>query len=250
MADPRVLRLIKKWLTAGVSEDGQWSESKVGTPQGAVISPLLANIYLHYAFDLWVKAWRKKVARGEMIVIRYADDAVLGFEHRADAVRFQKELGERLAKFGLELHPEKTRLIEFGRFAISNRRERGKGKPETFDFLGFTHTCGNCPAEDGGEEDARQAPSHQGGVEEAHARPAAQHGRMVAIRRPRLLSVLCSAGEYTDVERISIPVGAIVAARNMPSQSKAPAELGALGGAISPVAAAATRSPPVSSRSL
>jgi group II intron reverse transcriptase/maturase len=144
VADPRVLRLIRKWLKAGVSEDGKWSESKVGTPQGAVISPLLANIYLHYAFDLWVKAWRKKVARGEMIVVRYADDAVLGFEHRADAERFQKELGERLAKFGLELHPEKTRLIEFGRFAISNRRERGKGKPETFDFLGFTHSCGKA----------------------------------------------------------------------------------------------------------
>ncbi len=144
VADPRVLRLIRKWLTAGVSEDGQWTESKVGTPQGAVISPLLANVYLHYAFDLWVKAWRKKVARGEMIVIRYADDAVLGFEHRAEAERFRKELGERMAKFGLELHPEKTRLIEFGRFAISNRRERGEGKPETFDFLGFTHMCGKA----------------------------------------------------------------------------------------------------------
>jgi group II intron reverse transcriptase/maturase len=144
VADPRVLRLIRKWLTAGVSEDGQWSESKIGTPQGAVISPLLANVYLHYAFDLWVKAWRKKVARGEMIVIRYADDAVLGFEHRTEAERFLKELGARLAKFGLELNTEKTRLIEFGRFAQSNRRERGKGKPETFDFLGFTHICGTA----------------------------------------------------------------------------------------------------------
>ncbi len=144
VADPRVLRLIRKWLKAGVSEDGEWSESKVGTPQGAVISPLLANIYLHYAFDLWVQAWRKKRARGEIIVLRYADDAVLGFEHRAEAERFRKELEERLAKFGLELHPEKTRLIEFGRFAISNRRERGKGKPETFDFLGFTHICGKA----------------------------------------------------------------------------------------------------------
>jgi group II intron reverse transcriptase/maturase len=144
IGDERLVRLILKWLRAGVMEDGQWFETREGTPQGAVISPLLANLYLHYVLDLWVKAWRKKVARGEMIVIRYADDAVLGFEHRADAVRFQKELGERLAKFGLELHPEKTRLIEFGRFAISNRRERGKGKPETFDFLGFTHTCGKA----------------------------------------------------------------------------------------------------------
>ena len=112
-----------------------------GRRNAAVISPWLANIYLHYAFDLWVQAWRKKVARGEMIALRYADDAVLGFEHRAEAERFRKELGERLAKFGLELHPEKTRLIEFGRFAESNRRERGKGKPETFDFLGFTPIC-------------------------------------------------------------------------------------------------------------
>jgi RNA-directed DNA polymerase len=144
VADRRIHRLIQKWLTAGVSEDGQWTESKVGTPQGAVISPLLANIYLHYAFDLWVEVWRKKVARGEMIVIRYADDAVLGFERREDAERLQQEVKRRLAKFGLELHPEKTRLIEFGRFAASNRQERGEGKPETFDFLGFTHICGKA----------------------------------------------------------------------------------------------------------
>jgi group II intron reverse transcriptase/maturase len=142
VGDPRVLRLIKKWLKAGVSEDGQWSESKVGTPQGAVVSPLLANIYLHYAFDLWVEAWRKKVVRGEVIVVRYADDVVLGFEHEDEAERFLREVRERLAKFGLELHPEKTRLIEFGRFAATNREKRGEGKPETFDFLGFTHICG------------------------------------------------------------------------------------------------------------
>ena len=141
VGDPRVLRLIWKWLRAGVSEEGQWSKSEVGTPQGAVVSPLLANISLHYAFDLWVEAWRKKAARGDVIVVRYADDAVLGFQHRAEAERFLRELGERLAKFGLELHPEKTRLMEFGRYAESNRRERGEGKPETFDFLGFTHSC-------------------------------------------------------------------------------------------------------------
>jgi len=142
VADPRLLRLIRKWLQAGVSEEGQWTESRIGTPQGAVVSPLLANVYLHYAFDLWVDVWRKKVARGDVIVVRYADDAVLGFEHRAEAERFLCEIRERLAKFGLELHPEKTRLIEFGRFAASNRSERGEGKPETFDFLGFTHYCG------------------------------------------------------------------------------------------------------------
>lgn len=142
VGDPRVLRLIQKWLKAGVSEEGQWTESKVGTPQGAVLSPLLANIYLHYAFDLWVEAWRRKVARGDMIAERYVDDAVLGFEHKEEAVRFLRELRERLLKFGLELHPEKTRLIEFGRLAATNRERCGEGKPETFDFLGFTHMCG------------------------------------------------------------------------------------------------------------
>ena len=137
-----MLRLIQKWLRAGVSEDGQWSETTIGTPQGAVVSPLLANVYLHYVFDLWVEAWRKKVAQGDVIVVRYADDFVVGFQHRAEAERFWAELQERLAKFGLELHAEKTRLIEFGRFAAQNRKQRGKGKPETFTFLGFTHYCG------------------------------------------------------------------------------------------------------------
>jgi group II intron reverse transcriptase/maturase len=142
VADRRILRLIQKWLKAGVSEDGQWSETKVGTPQGAVASPLLANIYLHYVFDLWVEAWRKKVATGTVVVVRYADDLVLGFENRADAERFLAEFRERLAKFGLELHADKTRLIEFGRYAARNRQRRGEGKPETFTFLGFTHFCG------------------------------------------------------------------------------------------------------------
>jgi len=142
VADNRVLRLIRKWLNAGASQDGEWSETKVGTPQGAVISPLLANVYLHYVFDLWAEVWREKVARGDMIVVRYADDLVVGFEHRAEAERFLREFQERLAKFGLEIHPEKTRLIEFGRFAQVNRRQRGEGKPETFTFLGFTHYCG------------------------------------------------------------------------------------------------------------
>jgi RNA-directed DNA polymerase len=142
VADRRILRLIQKWLKAGVSEDGQWSETKVGTPQGAVASPLLANIYLHYVFDLWVEAWRKKVATGTVVVVRYADDLVLGFENRADADRFLAEFRERVAKFGLELHANKTRLIEFGRYAARNRQRRGEGKPETFTFLGFTHFCG------------------------------------------------------------------------------------------------------------
>ncbi len=140
IADPGMLALIRKWLRAGVSEDGQWSKTKVGTPQGAVISPLLANIYLHYVLDLWVDHWRKG-AHGDVIIIRYADDWITGFQYRNEAIRFQQDLGERLARFGLEMHDEKTRLLEFGRFASANRSKRGAGKPETFDFLGFTHIC-------------------------------------------------------------------------------------------------------------
>ena len=142
IGDRRVVRLIQKWLKAGVIEQGQWHEVEEGSPQGAVISPTLANLYLHYALDLWVEAWRKKRARGEVIIVRYADDVVLGFQHREDAEQFSEQLRERLAKFGLELHPEKTRLIEFGRFATENRKKRGEGKPETFNFLGLTHICG------------------------------------------------------------------------------------------------------------
>jgi len=142
VADRRIARLIRKWLKAGVSEDGQWSETDRGTPQGAVASPLIANVYLHYVFDLWADVWRRIEAKGDVIIIRYADDLVLGFQQRADAVRFLEAFKERLAKFGLELHPDKTRLIEFGRYAARERKRRGEGKPETFNFLGFTHFCG------------------------------------------------------------------------------------------------------------
>ncbi len=142
IADRRVVRLIQKWLNAGVLEDGKRMRVEAGTPQGSSISPLLANVYLHYVFDLWVRAWRRKQARGDMIVVRFADDIVLGFQYKSDAERFWKELAERLRKFQLELHPDKTRLLEFGPFAAENRKRRGQGKPETFDFLGFTHICG------------------------------------------------------------------------------------------------------------
>jgi group II intron reverse transcriptase/maturase len=142
VADPRLLRLIQKWLKAGVMEGEQWSETEMGTPQGAVISPLLANIYLHYVFDLWVDVWRRKYAQGDVIVIRYADDSVLGFQYQTEADRFLGDLKKRLEKFGLELHPDKTRRIEFGRYAEERRKRRGEGKPETFDFLGFTHISG------------------------------------------------------------------------------------------------------------
>ena len=142
IGDKRVLRHVKKWLNAGVLEDGTCTWPESGTPQGGSISPLLANIYLHYVLDLWVEAWRRKKTHGEVIIIRYADDFIVGFQYRDDAERFQRELRERLLKFKLELHPDKTRLIEFGRFAADNRRTRGEGHPETFNFLGFTHICG------------------------------------------------------------------------------------------------------------
>ncbi len=142
IGDKRVVRLVQKWLKAGVVEDGRWFQTEEGSPQGSVISPILANLYLHHVLDLWAKAWRKKQAHGEMIIVRYADDGVLGFERREDAERFLEQLRERLRKFGLELHPEKTRLIEFGRYAAERREKREEAKPETFNFLGFTHICG------------------------------------------------------------------------------------------------------------
>lgn len=141
IADHRLLRLIRKWLTAGVLEDGAKSVAQVGTPQGAVISPLLANVYLHYGFDLWVHHWRRHSANGDVIVVRYADDSVVGFEHRQDALRFLDSLRDRLAKFGLSLNDEKSRVLEFGRYAAERRARRGQRRPETFDFLGFTHIC-------------------------------------------------------------------------------------------------------------
>src|SRR6266700_1721734 len=142
IGDKRVLRLIQQWLDAGAIEDGAWAECDEGTPQGATVSPLLANVYLHYVFDLWVERWRRRQAHGDMIVVRYADDFIVGFEHREDAERFLAELSERFAKFRLGLKAEKTRLIEFGRFAARNRAARGLGRPDTFDVLGFTHISG------------------------------------------------------------------------------------------------------------
>jgi len=142
IADKRVLRLIRKWLSAGVVENGSWSDTPEGAPQGASASPLLANVYLHYVFDRWVRQWRRRHAHGDVVAVRFADDFVVGFQHAGDARRFLHDLRERFVKFGLELHPDKTRLIEFGRFAAQRRAVRGVGRPETFDFLGFTHICG------------------------------------------------------------------------------------------------------------
>jgi len=142
VADRRVVRLIQKWLNAGVLEEGQRTVSEIGTVQGGSISPLLSNIYLHYVFDLWVHRWRTTQAHGDVVAVRFADDFVVGFQHREEAQRFLTALRERFARFGLALHPDKTRLIEFGRFAAAHRRARGDGKPDTFNFLGFTHSCG------------------------------------------------------------------------------------------------------------
>jgi group II intron reverse transcriptase/maturase len=141
VGDRRVLRLIRKWLRAGVSEDGAWSETTIGTPQGAVISPLLANVFLHYVLDLWIEWWRKHRCQGHVVIVRYADDFVIGFQHHNEATACLEELRLRFAKFGLNLHEEKTRLIEFGCFAAARRERRGESRPETFDFLGFTHYC-------------------------------------------------------------------------------------------------------------
>lgn len=142
LSDRRVLRLIEQTLEAGVVDEGRWQASKVGVPQGAVISPLLANVFLHDAIDRWVHGWRERWARGMVSIVRYADDFVIGFQYRDDGARLRSSLGKRLALYGLTLHPEKTRLIEFGRYAASNRAKRGAGKPEAFNFLGFTHHCG------------------------------------------------------------------------------------------------------------
>jgi len=142
IGDRRILRLIRKWLHAGVIEEGEWSKTTEGSPQGSVISPLLSNVYLHYVFDLWIEWWRKKHCRRDVVVVRYADDFVIGFESHAEATACLEELHARFAKFGLKLHEGKTRLIEFGRYAIERRAESGEGRPDTFDFLGFTHRCG------------------------------------------------------------------------------------------------------------
>jgi RNA-directed DNA polymerase len=142
IGDKRILTLIQKWMQAGVLEEGQWTLSEEGVPQGNLISPILANIYLHYAFDQWAQQWREQQAQGDMIIVRYADDIVVGFGYQSEAEKFKEELAERLKEFNLELHSEKTRLIEFGRYAATNRTQRGEGKPETFNFLGFTHICG------------------------------------------------------------------------------------------------------------
>ena len=209
VADRRVVRLIQKWLNAGVLEEGKRTVSEVGTVQGGSISPLLANIYLHYVFDLWAQRWRKRQAHGDVVVVRFADDFVVGFEHRDDAEQFLAELRERFARFGLTLHPDKTRLIEFGRYAAANRRARGEGKPETFNFLGFTHSCATTRkggftvlAADDAEADAGEAEGGQARTSAAHA-PAPPGTRRVCARgRQRARAVLRRAHELPAALRV------------------------------------------------
>ena len=142
IGDRRVIRLIRKWLNAGVMDDGSWTDTGIGTPQGNIVSPCLANVFLHYVLDLWFhRKWRPNVPEGEAIIVRYADDIVVGFQHKRDAERYLRDVRKRLDRFGISLHPDKTRLVEFGRYAHADRRARGAGRPETFDFLGFTHFC-------------------------------------------------------------------------------------------------------------
>jgi group II intron reverse transcriptase/maturase len=185
IADERVVRLIQKWLGAGVLEDGKRTRRAEGAVQGGSISPLLANVYLHYVFDLWTQRWRRQPGRGEVIVVRYADDFVVGFEHQRDADAFLAELGERFAQFGLDLHSDKTRLLEFGREAASHRAGRGEGKPETFDFLGFTHICAKTRS--GGFRVQRQT---------MHKRLQAKLGEVKTELRRRLTQSIPEQGAY------------------------------------------------------
>src|SRR3989454_4554496 len=249
VADPRILRLIQKWLKAGAMEEGQWSETEMGTPQGAVISPLLANIYLHYVFDLWVEVWRKKCAQGDVIVVRYADDSVLGFQHQAEADRFLEDFRERLGKFGLELHPDKTRRIEFGRYAEPRRRRRGGGKPETFDFLGFTHISGatrkgyfTVKRKTSGNRIEGETAADQAATSLAYAPAGGANGQVAQVGRARLLQLPRGPGKHGQPWGLSGKGDSALATNAPMSQPETPAPLdpnASLGGPVAPPTAEA-----------
>ena len=253
IADRRVVRLIQKWLNAGVLEDGTRTWREEGTPQGGSVSPLLANVYLHYVFDLWVQRWRKTQAHGDVIVVRYADDFIVGFQHRAEAERFLAELRERFAKFGLELHPEKTRLLEFGPYAAERRRRAGKGKPETFDFLGFTHICGK--KRNGRFTVVRQTirkrlqaklQRGESRAAAASARPDLAGGDMAASGRRWAHPVLRGAHEQPGHRLVPVPGGLALAPRAGAAQSDRARRLGADAPARRAVAAPCAHLSPVS----
>lgn len=207
IADPRILRLVRMWLEAGILESDEWHETERGTPQGAGISPLLANIFLHYVLDLWVHQWRRRNARGRVSIVRYADDFVMGFENEADARQMLADLKERLAKFGLSLHEDKTRLIEFGRLPAIARRQRGERRPETFAFLGFTHYCGWTRQVHRQAQDAEQAPVAQAdgaapGRVAADARAAGRAASLVFQRAAGPQRLLRHAAQLALSQRV------------------------------------------------
>ena len=244
IGDRRIIRLIQKWLKAGVLEDGVVTVSDRGTGQGSVISPLLANIYLHYALDLWAVRWRRREATGDMIIVRYADDFIVGFQHESDARRFLDEMRERLQEFALSLHPEKTRLIEFGRFAAERRERRGLGKPETFNFLGFTFICGKTRSgkfqlQRKTRRDRMRAKlqDDQGGAVTAHAPADPRTGEMAGAGRPRLLQLPRSADQRSRTGRVPAPCHRPLAAHAAASQPEGSDHVGtddAAGGRLAP----------------
>jgi group II intron reverse transcriptase/maturase len=244
IADRRVLRLIQKWMAAGVIEKGSWTAFAEGVPQGASASPLLANVYAHYVLDLWVHRWRSRHARGDVVIVRWADDFVVGFEHREDAERFWSELRDRLAKFGLELNAEKTRLIEFGRHAARDRTARGLGEPETFQFLGFTHVCGKTRKTGrfklkritDSKAGARQASRRQTRDGRADA-PAHSGAGLLAGQRPaRALRLLRGARQHRGAPRLPRRAHPALAAVASAAQSTQPVDLGADGAPGRPMA--------------
>ena len=235
VADPRILRLIQKWLRAGVSEEGQWSETTVGVPPGAVVSPLLATVYLHDVFDLWVEAWRTRTAQGAVVVVRLADDGGLGFEHRSEAERCLAAMRDRLHPFGLALQAEKTRLIECGPHAIANRKQRGEGKPETFDCFGFHAHLREAPKDGrlhGPPQDGAQA---QGGEAASHPTAAAPtatcangtNGPMAHVGRARVFQLPCGARQHADPRDLPAAGYPTLAETALPPQSESPPALAA-----------------------
>ena len=238
IGDPRIARLIQKWLKVGVLEDGIVVPGEVGTGQGSAISPLLANVYLHYAFDLWAEQWRRREAKGDMIVVRYADDIVVGFQHEADAKRFRDDMGRRLAEFALTLHPEKTRLIEFGRFAAENRARRGLGKPETFNFPGAeAHLRPQPPwqvpavAAHTGRPDARQAQRAEGRADAAQAPAAPCTREMAGTGGWRFLRLSRRANQLCGLVGLLAPRQESVAARAPAAQPEGSLDVRADGSA-------------------